>query len=99
MIMSMLVVVMVIVVNMLAPAMAVMVVGVERNSPALETGLAEGDLIIAFEDSSIASIDDLHAQLTHARVGVRSKLTVVRGGEKEDRWIVPGESSSRAHID
>lgn len=73
---------------------AVLVAGVERNSPALESGIADGDLIIAFEDVPIASIDDLHAQLTHSRVGVRSKLTIVRAGEKEERWIVPAESRS-----
>lgn len=75
---------------------AVLVVGVERNSPAIAAGLAEGDLIIGLDDATIASIDDLHALLTHARVGARARLTIIRANEKEERSIVPAESISGA---
>ena len=71
---------------------AVLVMGVERGSPAEQAGLEEGDLIIAFDDVSIASIDELHAQLTDARVGLTTRLTIVRNGKREQLRIVPAES-------
>ena len=71
---------------------AVLVMGVERGSPAEQAGLEEGDLIIAFDDVAIASIDDLHAQLTDARVGLATRLTIVRNGKREKLRIVPAES-------
>ena len=71
---------------------AVLVMGVERGSPAEQAGLEAGDLIIAFDDVAIASIDDLHAQLTDARVGLATRLTIVRNGKREKLHIVPVES-------
>ena len=65
--------------------------GVERGSQAEQAGLGEGDLIIAFDDVAIATIDDLHAQLTDARVGL-TRLTIVRNGKREQFRIVPAES-------
>jgi S1-C subfamily serine protease len=72
---------------------AVLVMGVEHNSPAHQARLEEGDLIIAFDDVAIASIDHLHAQLTDARVGVPTTLTIVRDGRKQRVAITPAESA------
>jgi S1-C subfamily serine protease len=70
----------------------ILVVSVEPDSPAQRTGLREGDLIVAFEGKPVAGIDDLHRLLTDERVGVASKLTVVRGTERLELEIVPDES-------
>src|SRR5438445_406903 len=70
---------------------AVLVVGVEQESPARQAGLEEGDLIIAFDDVPATSIDDLHAQLSDARVGVATRVTIVRNGKKDHVQIVPAE--------
>ncbi len=70
---------------------AILVAGVEENSPARQAGLAEGDLIVAFDDVPVASIDDLHAQLSDARVGVPATVAVVRDGKKLELKIVPAE--------
>lgn len=70
---------------------AVLVAGVEGESPARQAGLAEGDLIVAFDDVPVASIDDLHAQLSDARVGVSATITIVRDGRREQLTIVPAE--------
>jgi S1-C subfamily serine protease len=70
---------------------AVLVAGVEPASPAEQAGLAEGDLIVALEDAPIASIDDLHAQLTAARAGVSTRLTVIRERRRLDISVVPAE--------
>jgi len=77
--------------NDLLEESAVLVVGVERDSPARMAGLDEGDLIIAFDGVAVTSIDDLHAQLTDLRVGVSTQVTVVRQGSKHEMHIVPAE--------
>ena len=73
----------------------VLVVSVEDHSPAQKAGLARGDVIVGFDDQPIADIDDLHRLLTEEKVGVKSKLTVIRGTEKKVLDIVPQESLPR----
>jgi S1-C subfamily serine protease len=70
----------------------ILVVSIEPESPAQRAGLAEGDIIVAYNSHPISSIDDLHRQLTETQVGSRSLLTIIRRTEKLDRPIVPEES-------
>jgi len=69
----------------------VVAISVAEGSPAQKTGLRDGDVIIALDDKVVAGVDDLHRLLTDARVGVSSKLTVLRWTEKLDLRIVPEE--------
>ena len=71
---------------------AVLVVSVEKESPAAKAGLREGDLIIAFNGESIGSIHELHKRLMAEQIGVESKIVVVRHTEKLELPIVPEES-------
>jgi S1-C subfamily serine protease len=73
----------------------VLVVSIEKNSPAQRAGLSEGDVIIGFDGQPIAGIDDLHKMLTEEKVGIHTKLTLIRRSEKLDLDIVPEESRSR----
>ena len=59
--------------------------------PAQRAGLEAGDLIVAFDGVPITSIDDLHAQLTDARVGLATPMTIIRQGQREQLAVVPGE--------
>ncbi len=70
---------------------AVLVMGVEPHGPAAAAGLAEGDLIFEFGGRSIGSIDDLHAALTHDRVGMTWPLRVLRDGDVREFQILPAE--------
>ncbi len=74
---------------------AMLIVAVEPASPAGRAGLREGDLIVEFNGHPIASVDDLHKQLTGAQVGVRSSLTIIRGTEKLQLEVEPEESQPR----
>lgn len=74
----------------------VLVISVENNSPAQRAGLIEGDVIIGFDDQSIASVDDLHKLLTEQWIGVKSELTILRRSEKLVLEIVPEESKVRS---
>jgi S1-C subfamily serine protease len=69
-----------------------LVLSVEDNSPAKRAGLRDGDVIVALEGRPVAGVDDLHRLLTEVRVGVSSKLTIVRYTEKLELKIVPEEA-------
>ncbi|MGH2575165.1 MAG: S1C family serine protease, partial [Ignavibacteria bacterium] len=53
----------------------VLVISVEKESPAEKAGLYDGDIIIAFKDHPVESIDDLHRLLTENEVGLSSEVT------------------------
>jgi S1-C subfamily serine protease len=70
----------------------IFVVSVEPASPAQRAGVAEGDLLVAFDGQPVAAIDDLHRLLTDKQVGVPHTLTVLRGTERLTLRITPVES-------
>jgi S1-C subfamily serine protease len=69
----------------------VLVAGTEPEGSARQSGLAEGDIIIAFKESPITSIDDLHRVLVGKEIGIESPLTVIRGVEMMDLRVIPQE--------
>ena len=72
-----------------------LVVSAEPGSPAADAGLREGDIIVQFNTRAIASVDDLHKELTEQTIGVKSLLTILRHTEKLELAIVPEESRPR----
>lgn len=70
----------------------VVVVGVEKNSPAERAGLREGDIAIALGAQPIAGVDDLHRLLTDAQVGTKTTITILRRTERMELAIVPLEA-------
>jgi len=75
----------------LAAETGVMVRAVEEGSPARNAGVAEGDVIVAFDGLPVVGIDDLHRLLTSERAGVPAKLRVLRHTELVELEIVPRE--------
>ena len=69
-----------------------LVVSVEKSSPAERAGLREGDLIVAFNGQPVASVHDLHKVLVGEQIGVSATLTVIRHTEKLELPILPTES-------
>src|SRR5213082_1046375 len=72
----------------------VLVVSIEKNSPAERTGLREGDLIVGFNDQPIGSVHDLHKILVGEQIGVGAALTIIPHTEKLELPILPVESQS-----
>lgn len=64
---------------------------IEDGGPAKKAGLRVNDVIIEYADCPVKSIDDLHVLLTEEQIGVKSKMTVIRGTEKLEFAIVPEE--------
>jgi len=69
----------------------VLVSGIELDGPARQSGLAEGDIIIAFKEAPITSIDDLHRGLVGKEIGTESILKVIRGVDMVELRVTPQE--------
>jgi len=69
----------------------VLVVSVEKSSPAEQAGLREGDVIVAFNEQSIGSIHELHKMLMGDQIDMVAKLLIIRHTEKLELSILPAE--------
>jgi S1-C subfamily serine protease len=78
--------------NRIAAASGVLVVSIEKNSPAAAAGLGEGDVILAFGDSAVSGIDDLHRLLGEERIGTPTAIVVLRQGKRTVLSVTPAES-------
>ena len=50
-----------------------------------------GDLLIAIDDAPVLGIDDLLRLLNHERVNQAVRVSLLRKGERRDRFIIPVE--------
>ena len=71
----------------------VLVLGVEKKSPAESAGLHEGDVVVAYGETPVSSVDDLHRILTEEQIGKASELTVIRRTEKLALPVVPAAAA------
>jgi S1-C subfamily serine protease len=78
----------------LARETGMMIMGVDSGSPGRAAGLRERDVVVAFNGEPVSGVDDLHKILGTHGVGVKSALTVIRGGKKLQLEIVPDEMGS-----
>ena len=72
------------------------VASVEENSPAQRAGLKAEDVIVQMDDERIENVDDLQRQLCEERIGLRSRLTVIRPSGKMHLEVVPDELAASA---
>lgn len=76
----------------LSSGQGVLVVNVEKGSPAQQGGVEPGDVIVGLESQPIANIDDLHKLLTEDMIGKAVTLTVVRRYDMLQLKVTPEES-------
>jgi S1-C subfamily serine protease len=81
--------------HQLAKDTGVLIISVEKDSPAAAAKLQDGDLIVALEDQPIATVDDLHRLLGVDKIGKKNRLTIIRHSEKLDVELVPQDSKRR----
>lgn len=72
----------------------ILVVAVEPNSPAARAGVRDGDIVVAYGEHPVASVDDLHRLLTEQEVGARTSLTLIRGTDRLTLPVVPSGKNS-----
>lgn len=70
-------------------ATGALVLAPEPGSPAAKAGLQEGDVIVALEGEPVEGVDVLHRLLSEERIGVTTKLTLLRGSRKFEVAVVP----------
>ncbi|MEO6607761.1 MAG: trypsin-like peptidase domain-containing protein [Aestuariivirga sp.] len=69
----------------------VRVMAVMPKGPAATAGVQSGDLIIAIDDIGVHGVDELLKLLNHERCKTDVKVTLLRRGERRDRWIFTEE--------
>jgi S1-C subfamily serine protease len=68
------------------------VISVTAHGPAQHAGLREGDLLIALNGQSVATVDDLHRLLAGTPAGADVTLTLLRDRERRELTVVTGEA-------
>jgi len=67
----------------------VMVLSVEDGTPAKQSGLAFGDVLLGFNGKRVSTSDDLTGLLGEEAIGQQAKLSVLRGGNVVELEITP----------
>lgn len=70
-----------------------LVVQVHASSPAEQSGLLMGDILVALDGQPILDTDDLQALLTGERVGNAVPVTLIRGGGLHTLQVTIGQRS------
>lgn len=68
-----------------------LIVSVEKDSPAEQGGLTLGDTIVAVAGNAIQSHDDLLAALSGDRINTAVPISIVRGGQVQTLDVTVGE--------
>jgi S1-C subfamily serine protease len=74
-----------------AQGSGLLLVGVERGSPAEQGGLIVGDIIVAIAGAPVSDPDELVARLTGSLVGQPTLVEVLRGGQPRTSAVTIGE--------
>lgn len=73
---------------------AVEAISSDPEGPATQAGLRRGDLVVAIDGHPVTSVDDLHRYLAEWPVGRPVVLTVIRGKQRLELEVTPGEARS-----
>jgi len=79
----------------IAQESAVVIAGVEPNSPADRAGLLAGDVLIALDRQPVTGADDLIRILTGELIGRTVELVLLRDGQRSTLSLVPEERKQR----
>jgi S1-C subfamily serine protease len=77
--------------HQMAVASGVLVASVVPGSPAQQAAVREADVILAFDNDPVTGIDDLLRLLTGERIGVPSRIAILRNGRRLQLTVTPAE--------
>jgi len=66
-----------------------LVLAAEPESPAQKAGLQEGDVIVSLAGEPVEGVDVLHRLLGEDRIGIKTRLIVLRGSKRLEFTVVP----------
>lgn len=66
-----------------------LVLAAEPESPAQKAGLQEGDVITSLAGEPVEGVDVLHRLLGEDRIGIKTRLIVLRGSKRLEFTVVP----------
>lgn len=69
----------------------ILIQNLEPDSPAYNSELQQGDVIIRYDDKPVATIDELHKLLDDTTIGKTAELIVLRNRRKERVRVIPAE--------
>jgi S1-C subfamily serine protease len=78
--------------HQLVQASGVLVLEVPEGGAAARAGVQRGDVIVDFDGTPVAGVDDLHRALTVERAGRMVPVTLLRRAEKLSLTAVPNEA-------
>lgn len=73
----------------LQAATGALVLSAEPGSPAQKAGLLEGDVITSLAGEPVEGVDVLHRLLSEDRIGVATRLIVLRGSRRLEITVLP----------
>jgi S1-C subfamily serine protease len=77
--------------NQLTHRTGIVIASLEPDGVADNSALRPGDIVVAYNNVPVATVDDLHRLLTDATIGRPAQLTVLREGRKRGVMVTPGE--------
>ena len=70
----------------------VLVISVDKGSPAEQARVQANDIIVGFNEEPIGNVHELHKKLVGERIGAVCKLTIIRHTEQLSIYLLPLES-------
>ena len=71
---------------------------VKEDSPADQAGFKQGDIIVAYQGSSVEDVVALQRMVTRTAVGTKVPVKVIRDGHEKDLTVTIGEQSETTKI-
>lgn len=69
----------------------ILVIGLEKGSPAQQAGFQERDILVEFADRPLSNIDDLHRMLNAETIGIASSVKLIRQSQLLELSVIPTE--------
>jgi S1-C subfamily serine protease len=74
-------------------------VGIEKASPAEKAGLLIGDILVRFDEKTVNSIENVHDFINQDSIGKSVNIQIIRGGKLQEMQINIGERTLQQRME